>query len=346
MLSWWAVAVVLCLPCGLSYHAQRLYTDVEHGQSLLLHCDGSAYRDKEGMVHWEQQGEVVVVLRGEETTVAESLRGRVRLPSEEQMRKGNWSLVISKVTASDDDVYFCFFNNATLISSVWVRVLENDEATVDDTTKKTLWTIDGSGVGTTDVPFLMEVFTQTMKVVTDSQPVGTTDKSTPWTDSHLVDTTDKSTPWTDSHPVDTTDKSTPWTDSYPVDTTDKSTPWTDSHPVDTTDKSTPWTDSHPVDTTDKSTPWKGSQSMGTTDKSTPWKGSQSMGTTDKSTPWINSQPIGSTDKSTPFSDRDEPRVTTDSPLLESFPWVRIGLIGGVLLGTLLVMGLLGALQQI
>lgn len=53
--------------------------------------------------------------------------------------------------------------NMNELFSLFQHLSENDEATVDDTTKKTLWTIDGSGVGTTDVPFLMEVFTQTMK---------------------------------------------------------------------------------------------------------------------------------------------------------------------------------------
>ncbi|KAF6737349.1 hypothetical protein FQA47_008566 [Oryzias melastigma] len=205
MLSWWAVAAVLCLPCGLSYHALRILRIGERGQSLVLPCDGSAFRDQEGMVRWEQVEETVVLLRGGETSVAESLRGRVQLPSEEQIKEGNWSLVINSITPSDEDVYLCIFNTSTLVSSVWVRVLEN-EATVADPSMKPLRIIDGSGGGTTDLPFSTEVSTLTMT--------------------------------------------------------------------------------------------------------------------------------------------EDPKSTTDPPLLENFPWVRVGLIGGVLLVTSLVMGLLGALRQI
>lgn len=74
---------------SLVCHHQQLWTLLaalrilrigERGQSLVLPCDGSAFRDQEGMVRWEQVEETVVLLRGGETSVAESLRVSTALP--------------------------------------------------------------------------------------------------------------------------------------------------------------------------------------------------------------------------------------------------------------------------
>ncbi|XP_054882007.1 uncharacterized protein LOC129356458 isoform X2 [Poeciliopsis prolifica] len=123
MFSLWGLVAFLCLHqrtfCSV-FQTSRV--NVKYGDPAVLHCDGSGLKG-EGLVHWELRGEDVVILR-EEVQVSEKFQDRVELPSEEQVREGNWSMVLRETRLKDADMYECIFGGATTISIVWLLVSE------------------------------------------------------------------------------------------------------------------------------------------------------------------------------------------------------------------------------
>ncbi|XP_027866938.1 uncharacterized protein LOC114140866 isoform X2 [Xiphophorus couchianus] len=102
---------------------QTSRVEVEYGEPAVLHCYSSVLEEK-GVVHWELRGEDVIILREGEAQVSEKFKGRVELPSEEQIREGNWSIVLRETRLRDADMYECIFGGATTISTVWLSVSE------------------------------------------------------------------------------------------------------------------------------------------------------------------------------------------------------------------------------
>ncbi|XP_007578240.1 uncharacterized protein LOC103156203 [Poecilia formosa] len=125
MFSLWGLVAFLCLHQRTFCSAfQTSRVEVEYGEPAVLHCDGSVLKEEEvqeGVVHWELRGEDVVILRGE-AQVSEKFKGRVELPSEEQIREGNWSVVLTETRLKDADMYECIFGGATTVSTVWLSV--------------------------------------------------------------------------------------------------------------------------------------------------------------------------------------------------------------------------------
>ncbi|XP_032412409.1 uncharacterized protein LOC116715831 isoform X1 [Xiphophorus hellerii] len=124
MFSLWGFVVFLCLHQRTFCSAfQTSRVEVEYGEPAVLHCYGSVL-EEEGVVHWELRGEDVIILREGEAQVSEKFKGRVELPSEEQIREGNWSIVLRETRLRDADMYECIFGGATTISTVWLSVSE------------------------------------------------------------------------------------------------------------------------------------------------------------------------------------------------------------------------------
>ncbi|XP_043965232.1 uncharacterized protein LOC122826917 isoform X7 [Gambusia affinis] len=120
----WGLVAFLCLHQRTFCSAfQTSRVEVQYGDLAVLHCDGSDLKE-DGVVHWELRGEDVVILREGEAQVSEKFKGRVELPSEEQIREGNWSLVLRETRFRDADMYECIFGGATTVSTVWLSVNE------------------------------------------------------------------------------------------------------------------------------------------------------------------------------------------------------------------------------
>ncbi|XP_008288249.1 uncharacterized protein LOC103363320 isoform X2 [Stegastes partitus] len=79
MLPLCGLLLLLCLHCGglcSAFHiAKTLTLQVDYGQSATLHCNGSAFLEEEGTVHWEAVGQDVAILREGESTVGEHYEG-------------------------------------------------------------------------------------------------------------------------------------------------------------------------------------------------------------------------------------------------------------------------------
>ncbi|XP_027866939.1 uncharacterized protein LOC114140866 isoform X3 [Xiphophorus couchianus] len=124
MFSLWGLVAFLCLHQRTFCSAfQTSRVEVEYGEPAVLHCYSSVLEEK-GVVHWELRGEDVIILREGEAQVSEKFKGRVELPSEEQIREGNWSIVLRETRLRDADMYECIFGGATTISTVWLSVSE------------------------------------------------------------------------------------------------------------------------------------------------------------------------------------------------------------------------------
>ncbi|XP_029303299.1 histone-arginine methyltransferase CARM1 [Cottoperca gobio] len=109
--------------CNALHIAQTQNLLVEYGESAILPCNGSAYREEEGSFHWEAMGEDVAILRGEELREGDKYKGRVQMPSEEKLREGDWSVVLQRMLLSDTDMYECIWRGRKTISTVWLTVV-------------------------------------------------------------------------------------------------------------------------------------------------------------------------------------------------------------------------------
>lgn len=101
---------------------QSLNLQVEHGQSAILPCDGSSYLEDDGSVQWEAMGEDVVTLQGEEPKVGDRFTGRVHFASEEKRKEGDWSVVVERLRFSDANMYECIWEGRRTLSTVWLTV--------------------------------------------------------------------------------------------------------------------------------------------------------------------------------------------------------------------------------
>ncbi|XP_030011600.1 uncharacterized protein LOC115434066 [Sphaeramia orbicularis] len=132
MLPLWIL--LLCFYCGgvrsvssSSLHPaphipESLDLQVEYGQSAILPCDGSSYLEDDGGVQWEAMGEDVVTLQGEELKVGDRFTGRVHFASEEKRKEGDWSVVVERLRFSDTNMYECIWQGRRTLSTVWLTV--------------------------------------------------------------------------------------------------------------------------------------------------------------------------------------------------------------------------------
>ncbi|KAM6957947.1 uncharacterized protein LKV04_022076 [Tautogolabrus adspersus] len=108
---------------------QTLDLKVEYGESASLPCNGSAYLGEEGIIQWEtSMGEKMAILQIGEEKGWESfeLQSEVELPTEEQLRGGDWSLHLKRTMLRDSGTYQCIWEGKrqAIVSTVWLTVNE------------------------------------------------------------------------------------------------------------------------------------------------------------------------------------------------------------------------------
>ncbi|XP_070813940.1 uncharacterized protein [Chaetodon trifascialis] len=108
--------------CNAIHAVEMVSLQVEYGESVILPCNGSAYLEEDGGVQWEAMGEDVAILRGGELRQGDRFKGRVQLPSEEKLREGDWSVVLEHTILSDTDMYQCILQGRKTMSTVWLTV--------------------------------------------------------------------------------------------------------------------------------------------------------------------------------------------------------------------------------
>ncbi|XP_023117301.1 uncharacterized protein LOC111562801 [Amphiprion ocellaris] len=137
------LVLLLCLQrgglCSAFHVAETLTVQVDYGQSALLHCNGSAFLEEEGTVHWEAMGQDVAILGEGESILGEHFEGRVQVPPDEQFREGNWSVVLNQTMLSDTDMYECIWQGGKTISTVWLTVREPE-------VERSMTVYEGTGV--------------------------------------------------------------------------------------------------------------------------------------------------------------------------------------------------------
>ncbi|KAK5847711.1 hypothetical protein PBY51_016819 [Eleginops maclovinus] len=117
------MVVLLCLQSNALNIAQTYHLQVGYGDMVILPCNASTYLEKEeGALLWEAMGEDVAILQGEELRQADRFKGRFALPSEEHLREGEWSLELGYALLSDTDLYECIWQGRKTISTVWLQV--------------------------------------------------------------------------------------------------------------------------------------------------------------------------------------------------------------------------------
>ncbi|XP_033471678.2 uncharacterized protein LOC117249922 isoform X1 [Epinephelus lanceolatus] len=118
--------MLLCLQYGRLCHAlqmvQSLNLQVEYGESAILPCDGSAYLEEEGSVQWEAMGEDVAILWSGELHQGDKFQDRVEPLSEDKLREGDWSVVLRDTMLSDTDMYECIWQGRKTVATVWLTV--------------------------------------------------------------------------------------------------------------------------------------------------------------------------------------------------------------------------------
>ncbi|XP_046886572.1 uncharacterized protein LOC124474461 [Hypomesus transpacificus] len=98
------------------------------GDTVVLPCDGAYYVDQlsqgedvERALEWSAMGQDVLSLQGEGLTVGSGYEGRAFLPPE-GLVKGNFSLELRKVVLTDANMYECIWQGRRTISTIWLHV--------------------------------------------------------------------------------------------------------------------------------------------------------------------------------------------------------------------------------
>ncbi|XP_062303269.1 uncharacterized protein LOC134007671 isoform X2 [Osmerus eperlanus] len=100
---------------------------VVFGDTVILPCDGAYYMDQvsqgevQRALEWSTMGEDVLSNQGEGLTAGKGYKGRVFLPPE-GLVKGNFSLEFRKVVLRDANIYECIWQGRKTISTVWLHV--------------------------------------------------------------------------------------------------------------------------------------------------------------------------------------------------------------------------------
>ncbi|KAM9766982.1 uncharacterized protein ACNS7B_017969 isoform 2-T2 [Menidia menidia] len=332
MLPLWAL-LVLHLSCGGFCTAlpgmQILSVERERGGSVLLPCLGSAHSGQQGAVHWEVEGRDMAVLQGEEPRVMERFQGRVHLPTPEQVQAGYWSVILFHTEVSDSGMYQCIWDGGRAVSTVWLTVSDEEprRRTTTDLTRKTqwpFWIVEGLDV---------ERSTQTMTGSTQTMEGSTqTMEGSTQTMTGSTQTMEKSTQTMEGS-TQTMEKST--------QTMEKSTQ-TMTGSTQTMEGSTQ-TMEESTQTMEESTQTMTGSTQTMEESTQTMTGSTQ--TMEESTKAMEGTTQAKTGSTQPMKGL-RPEPTLADLLMDTVPWTRVGLIGGVLLLTAVVVCVLGALRQI
>ncbi|XP_044044331.1 uncharacterized protein LOC122872316 isoform X2 [Siniperca chuatsi] len=326
---------------------------VEYGESTILPCNGSAYLEEEGSVHWEAMGEDVAILQGGELRQGDKFKGRVQLPSEEKLREGDWSVVLQHTMLTDTDMYECIWQGKKAISIVWLTIMAPHvehflEVPVGDVVVlacyiqisrsqspndlQVWWTRNGSTIVSIEKEALFYT-----AVVSNSEDISRIDLFVDTKEAfHLYITR---TMMSDNGEYRCLYKTRDSDDPRPGIPESITLTVLETNPTDTV--------FHPEETTTGTEdlliiPW--------TEEVTDVETTESPldlipVLLEDSTQAIKESHAMEGFKENSFPDEGTPEISSESLQWDTLPWIRIGLIAGVLLVTAVVLCILGALQK-
>ncbi|KTF95472.1 hypothetical protein cypCar_00034915, partial [Cyprinus carpio] len=105
----------------VGFFLQTSEVQVYVGESVVLRCNGSGFPVEELHVHWEAMGKDVISLRGDAVAVGRGFEDRVnflRDPAESE----DFSLILSDVMLNDGDIYECLWEGTKPICFVFLQV--------------------------------------------------------------------------------------------------------------------------------------------------------------------------------------------------------------------------------
>ncbi|XP_030265333.1 uncharacterized protein LOC115576868 isoform X2 [Sparus aurata] len=352
------LVMVLCLQfgglCNAIHVVEISSLQVEFGEAAILPCNGSAYLEEKGTVQWEAMGEDVAILRGGELREGDKFMGRIELPSEEKVREGDWSVVLKSTMFSDSEMYECILEGRKTLSTVWLTVTApqverslvvpvGDEVILTCYTEisrseaqnelQVWWTKDGNTIisgqikdpGTDDTVFHPDDLYRLIILCDAKEKCSLFMGQTLMSDNGEYRCLYKARYSDDPRPgipesITLTVLDTNHTDNvFPPDATSAESPL-DPIPVHLEDST------QPIKVMTESQPMEAFEEVVT------------------SFPDEESQPIEAFKEAvTSFPDEG---MEETSLQWDTLPWIRIGLIAGVLLVTAMVLCILGALQKI
>ncbi|XP_053497327.1 uncharacterized protein LOC128618010 [Ictalurus furcatus] len=108
MTSFYSICIVLGTVCVNPLSAVPEFTVSGHvGSTAVLPCELQTEVNGPPYIKWSIESETVFERRGEETYQGEGYEGRVDVP-EEELRKGNCSLVLRNLTLTDAALYWSY----------------------------------------------------------------------------------------------------------------------------------------------------------------------------------------------------------------------------------------------
>ncbi|KAK9980474.1 hypothetical protein ABG768_000079 [Culter alburnus] len=113
---------IASLSVCLGFFLQTSEVQVILGESVILPCNGSGFPAEELQLHWEAMGKDVISLSGGVITGGSAFEGRVNFLKDPAESK-DFSLVLSDVMPNDGDVYECLWEGNKPICSVLLHVL-------------------------------------------------------------------------------------------------------------------------------------------------------------------------------------------------------------------------------
>ncbi|KAM8722104.1 uncharacterized protein AB9X84_004866 isoform 1-T3 [Acanthopagrus schlegelii] len=374
------LVMVLCLqfggPCNAIHVVELWNLQVEFGEPAILPCNGSAYLEEEGTVQWEAMGEDVAILRGGELREGDRFMGRIRLPSEEKVREGDWSVVLQSAMFSDLDIYECILEGRKTLSTVWLTVTAPQVerslvVPVGDTAilscyieisrsesqneLQVWWTKDGNiiitgqtrGLVTDDTVFLPEDFSRLSILCSTKEKCNLHINPTSMRDNGeyhcLYKAKDSDEPRL-GFPESIT---LTVLETIPTDETTTENPLDPVlvHLEDPTQPITVMTESQPMEAFEEVVTSFPDEVM---TESQPVEAFEEVVTSFPDEVMTESQPVEAIKEwVTSFPDEALFEGTEETSLQwDTLPWIRIGLIAGVLLVTAMVLCILGALRKI
>ncbi|XP_062855767.1 junctional adhesion molecule-like [Trichomycterus rosablanca] len=125
------ICILLFICCDFSSEDPLINVNAPVGSTALLPCNCTTEPDKTPRVLWKTDSETVFERQGDVSYHGEGYKGRVDV-SEDELNKGNFSLVLKNVSVNDENVYTCSLvvkPKQDLIQKVRLSVVDKPEPT-------------------------------------------------------------------------------------------------------------------------------------------------------------------------------------------------------------------------
>ncbi|XP_056308915.1 uncharacterized protein LOC130220711 [Danio aesculapii] len=284
-----------------------VHAEAFEGDEVTLECFGNIPKNKpyeEISIQWVKDEQEILRLSSGQTQTLEDYSSFITLPDQQDISRGIFSLTVRSVSGFDQGVYQCRYKSSDY---------GDLQRGFPERHMLTVWAVFSGRPAITDFP---------------SSLPGTETGSTAGASTYATDTD------TDTYATDIYATTTYATDTYATDTNTTETNATDSYITDTYATDTNATDSYATDTYTTSSQTDTLPAHTTYDPHTHTHSSSTERNTEKSTSATHTDPhTTSHSHGTVSGQRDH---QSD----QQIPWIRIGLISGVLLVTALLIAFL------